>query len=414
MNDTKPFGVDTTLSDVCTNITYGYTASATSENTGVKFLRITDIVPSRIDWESVPFCKISPSDLDKYQIREGDIVIARTGATTGYNKTIKQLPYPAVYASYLIKYDLDRLKADSAFVGYVLQASNWYEYVDAIAGGSAQPGANAKQLGSYPFILPSLPEQKAIASVLSSLDDKIDLLHRQNKTLEAMAETLFRQWFIEEAKEDWEEVPLSEVAVIQNGYAFSSKDYVEKTVNEYEVLKMGHIDKNATLKLNPKRDYVPRKPELKRFVLNYNDIVMPMTDMKDNVVILGVPALVDANDKYVLNQRVARIYLKEDSKLSSIYYLFLQLKDPDFIARLQSTANSGVQVNLSTQAIKDCPIVIPSLEKQAEHRNTITGFYEQISNNRKQIQTLENLRDTLLPKLMSGEVRVQYQTEEVA
>ena len=98
----------------------------------------------------------------------------------------------------------------------------------------------------------------------------------------------------------------------------------------------------------------------------------------------------------------------------SIYYLFLQLKDPDFIARLQSTANSGVQVNLSTQAIKDCPIVIPSLEKQAEHRNTITGFYEQISNNRKQIQTLENLRDTLLPKLMSGEVRVQYQTEEVA
>jgi type I restriction enzyme S subunit len=229
-----------------------------------------------------------------------------------------------------------------------------------------------------------------------------------------MAETLFRQWFIEEAKEDWEEVPLSEVAVIQNGYAFSSKDYVEKTVNEYEVLKMGHIDKNATLKLNPKRDYVPRKPELKRFVLNYNDIVMPMTDMKDNVVILGVPALVDANDKYVLNQRVARIYLKEDSKLSSIYYLFLQLKDPDFIARLQSTANSGVQVNLSTQAIKDCPIVIPSLEKQAEHRNTITGFYEQISNNRKQIQTLENLRDTLLPKLMSGEVRVQYQTEEVA
>src|SRR5690606_6710412 len=95
-------------------------------------------------------------------------------------------------------------------VGYVLQASNWYEYVDAIAGGSAQPGANAKQLGSYPFILPPLPEQKAIASVLSSLDDKIDLLHRQNKTLEAMAETLFRQWFIEEAKEDWEECELSE------------------------------------------------------------------------------------------------------------------------------------------------------------------------------------------------------------
>ena len=278
---------------------------------------------------------------------------------------------------------------------------------------SAVPGLNRDTAYNQEVTLPPLPEQKAIASVLSSLDDKIDLLHRQNKTLEAMAETLFRQWFIEEAKEDWEEVPLSEVAVIQNGYAFSSRDYVEKTTDEYEVLKMGHIDKNSTLKLNPKRDYVPRKPELKKFVLNYNDIVMPMTDMKDNVVILGVPALVDASDKYVLNQRVARIYLKEDSKLSSTYYLFLQLKDPDFIARLQSTANSGVQVNLSTQAIKDCPIVIPSVEKQAEHKKDIVNFYDRLSNNRKKIQILEKLRDTLLPKLMSGEVRVQYQTEEV-
>ena len=303
---------------------------------------------------------------------------------------------------------------DPKYLYYRLCEPDFTEYTVLTSRGAKMPRGDKEAILSYKLSLPSLPEQKAIASVLSSLDDKIDLLHRQNKTLEAMAETLFRQWFIEEAKEDWEEVPLSEIAVIQNGYAFSSKDYVEKTADEYEVLKMGHIDKNATLKLNPKRDYVPRIPELKKFVLNYNDIVMPMTDMKDNVVILGVPALVDASDKYVLNQRVARIYLKEDSKLVSVYYLFLQLKDPDFIARLQSTANSGVQVNLSTQAIKDCPIAIPSLEKQAEHKNDIANFYDQISNNRKQIQTLEKLRDTLLPKLMSGEVRVQYQTEEVA
>ena len=303
---------------------------------------------------------------------------------------------------------------DGKFLFYLLDAYYRSNVTNTVVSGSAQPQITITNLKKLKIAYPPLPEQKAIASVLSSLDDKIDLLHRQNKTLEAMAETLFRQWFIEEAKEDWEEVPLSEVAVIQNGYAFSSRDYVEKTTDEYEVLKMGHIDKNSTLKLNPKRDYVPRKPELKKFVLNYNDIVMPMTDMKDNVVILGVPALVDASDKYVLNQRVARIYLKEDSKLSSTYYLFLQLKDPDFIARLQSTANSGVQVNLSTQAIKDCPIVIPSVEKQAEHKKDIANFYDRLSNNRKKIQILEKLRDTLLPKLMSGEVRVQYQTEEVA
>lgn len=380
---------------------------------GVPLIRVNNIKNAKVDVSDI--VKIHEDVEAKYaktRLSGGELLITVVGSVGECAIVTEDLKGFNVARAVSVANIIDGV--DKRFVAYQFRTEDLKFQMYGNTNDTVQPTLNLTELKQLTFTLPPLPEQKAIASILSSLDDKIDLLHRQNKTLEAMAETLFRQWFIEEAKEDWEEVPLSEVAVIQNGYAFSSKDYVEKTVNEYEVLKMGHIDKNATLKLNPKRDYVPRKPELKRFVLNYNDIVMPMTDMKDNVVILGVPALVDANDKYVLNQRVARIYLKEDSKLSSIYYLFLQLKDPDFIARLQSTANSGVQVNLSTQAIKDCPIVIPSLEKQAEHRNTITGFYEQISNNRKQIQTLENLRDTLLPKLMSGEVRVQYQTEEVA
>lgn len=82
--------------------------------------------------------------------------------------------------------------------------------------GSAIPRVVLKDFKKVPIILPPLPEQKAIASVLSSLDDKIDLLHRQNKTLEAMAETLFRQWFIEEAKEDWEEVSVKDFVILND------------------------------------------------------------------------------------------------------------------------------------------------------------------------------------------------------
>jgi len=83
--------------------------------------------------------------------------------------------------------------------------------------GSAQPQLPIRDLKEMSFFLPPLPEQKAIASVLSSLDDKIELLHRQNKTLEAMAETLFRQWFVEEAKEDWEENSLLEIIQLIGG-----------------------------------------------------------------------------------------------------------------------------------------------------------------------------------------------------
>ena len=187
-----------TLSELCNSVTYGYTESASLEKIGPKFLRITDIASGRLNWDSVPYCKITDVDFEKYKLKAGDIVIARTGATTGANYTFKQGdPENVVYASYLIKYSINQEIANPYFVGYVLKSNNWSEYVDAIAGGSAQPGANAKQLGSFEIQLPPLPEQKAIASVLSSLDDKIDLLHQQNQTLEALAETLFRQWFIE-------------------------------------------------------------------------------------------------------------------------------------------------------------------------------------------------------------------------
>ncbi|MFV0176157.1 restriction endonuclease subunit S [Empedobacter falsenii] len=281
--------------------------------------------------------------------------------------------------------------------------------------GSAVPSLNRNHIHEYEIQLPPLPEQKAIASVLSSLDDKIDLLHQQNQTLEALAETLFRQWFIErrpelvegEAKEDWEVLPLSEIAEVKNGKSFKSSDFTDNDFNSFEVVKMGHIERGGGLKLNPKKDYVSREMDVEKWILNKGDIIMAMTDMKDNVVILGVPAMIDKDDHYVLNQRVARIYLKDNSKLISNYLLYIQLNNKDFIAELQTKANSGVQVNLSTEAIKESEILIPPIELQKEFGNKIIDLYSKIEINREQIQTLTQLRNTLLPKLMSGEVRVK-------
>ncbi len=99
------------------------------------------------------------------------------------------------------------------------------EYTVLTSRGANNASWGQEAILSYKLSLPPLPEQKAIASVLSSLDDKIDLLHRQNKTLEAMAETLFRQWFIEEAKEDWEEVTLADYFKVKHGYAFKGEFY---------------------------------------------------------------------------------------------------------------------------------------------------------------------------------------------
>jgi type I restriction enzyme S subunit len=289
------------------------------------------------------------------------------------------------------------------FIFYFLHCIDYEKYSDK----STVPGINRNHIHLEKVVIPSHREQCAIASILSSLDDKIDLLHRQNATLEKMADTLFKQKFIEEATSEWKTEKLGDIAEVQNGYAFSSNGYVEFRPGHLEVLKMGHIERGGGLRTNPKKDFVPRADKFKRWILDKGDIIMAMTDMKDNVVILGVPAMIDVDDKYVLNQRVARIYLKSSEKLMNNYLLYIQLKDPDFVAILQSKANSGVQVNLSTEKIKECDIVIPPMEVQRDIGKAITDLYLKKEKSDLQLKTLTTLRDTLLPKLMSGEVRVE-------
>ena len=122
-----------------------------------------------------------------------------------------------------------------------------------MTGTSGRQRVQTDVVKNYEFFIPPIPEQKTIASVLSSLDNKIDLLHRQNQTLEQMEETLFRQWFMEEADESWEVLSLSDIAEVKNGFAFNSKSYIDYTPDSLEVFKMGHIEKGVVLERIQKR-----------------------------------------------------------------------------------------------------------------------------------------------------------------
>jgi type I restriction enzyme, S subunit len=133
---------------------YGYTASADSEETGPKFLRITDIVPQILDWDNVPYCKVSDEEIEKYRLHEGDIVVARTGATVGYAKRIHKSHPNAVFASYLV-----RLKPKNSwsniFLGITVESSRFKDFISMFFTGSAQPQANAKVMTFFPLIYPT-------------------------------------------------------------------------------------------------------------------------------------------------------------------------------------------------------------------------------------------------------------------
>ncbi len=386
-----------TLADLCTEISYGYTESAKQEKVGPKFLRITDIANGRLDWANVPYCPISDSDFEKYKLLPGDIVIARTGATTGANYTIKEVdPKDVVFASYLIRYKIDKKQANPYFIGNILQSSNWKEYVDAIAGGSAQPGANAKQLGSFEISLPPLPEQTAIASILSSLDDKINLLQRQNTTLEKMAETLFRQWFVEEAKEEWEEVRITDLFEVRDGTHDSpkQKEFGKRLITSKHLSKHT-IDFEGAYFISDD-DYEQIN---KRSKVETGDILFSM---------IGTIGIIYLEQSREIDYAIKNIGLFKTSQNPIWkYFTVLWLKSDLGDEFIHENRSGSTQEYISLGSLRSIKFSIPSIETVELFNKEVEALFQKIKSNQTQIRTLTALRDTLLPKLMSGEVRVK-------
>ncbi|WP_126968490.1 restriction endonuclease subunit S [Xanthomonas arboricola] len=185
-----------TLADLSLDVSYGYTESAQAEPVGPRFLRITDIQNGVVDWPSVPYCRIDSRRLPNYLLQRGDIVVARTGNSTGENY-IFDSSEQAVFASYLIRFRIDQNKANPLFVWYHLRTHRWWEFVAGSKTGSAQAGANAQVLGRFEIALPSRRDQDRIAAQLSRIDSKIAVNRRINQTLEAMAQAIFRSWFVD-------------------------------------------------------------------------------------------------------------------------------------------------------------------------------------------------------------------------
>ena len=151
---------------VVSAINYGYTVSASSDPVGPHFLRITDIQNDHVDWESVPYCKIEPHDLEKYRLANGDIVFARTGATTGKSYLVNDPPEEAIFASYLIRLRLREKTLLPEFVSLFFQTAGYWQSIKEGSSGSAQGGFNATKLGALSIPIPPLPEQRRIVGIL--------------------------------------------------------------------------------------------------------------------------------------------------------------------------------------------------------------------------------------------------------
>jgi type I restriction enzyme, S subunit len=176
------------LGDLAESVMYGYTASA-QESGEAKLLRITDIAPDTINWDSVPFCEIDEQNLRKFALQEGDVVVARTGATVGYAKRIGSLESPTVFASYLIRFRFTE-KIDNYLAGIFIESDEYKNFVVNNAGGAAQPNANAKVLSSATVLVPTQNIQRLFRDYVEPICKQKDLLQKENRKLKQARDLL--------------------------------------------------------------------------------------------------------------------------------------------------------------------------------------------------------------------------------
>ncbi|WP_180051517.1 restriction endonuclease subunit S [Acinetobacter sp. YH12211] len=346
-----------------------------------------------------PFFTCSPETLsiDQFSFDTKALLLAGNNAEGNFCLKYYEGKFDAYQRTYVLTLD-DESVTTYKYLFYYLK-TKLLELKNNSAG-SATRFLTLSILRDIRVPLPPLPEQKAIASVLSSLDDKIDLLHRQNKTLEAMAETLFRQWFIEEAKEDWEYVELGSVVETSSGGTPSRKEMSYYESGSIHWVKSKELNGSFITETEEmitdeavKRSSAKLLPAYSTLIAMYGATV-------------GEYALITKT--MTCNQAVCALKENEAYPYTFIFMYVKNQKD-----ELINQAVGSAQQNISQILIKKLPIPT-CIDRINEYHQLVNPWFKRMQLNVEQIQTLENLRDTLLPKLMSGEVRIQYQTEEVA
>lgn len=195
---------------------------------------------------------------------------------------------------------------------------------------------------------------------------------------------------------EWLIYQLDELCEFINGYAFKSTDYVEPSEETIEVFRMGYISRGGGFKEDSTPVFVPKKygKNIEKYLLRPQDVVIAMTDMKDKVAILGNTAWISQSDRFVLNQRVGCIRVKRPDLLHPRFFYFLS-NSHSHVEYLRTRANSGVQVNLSTSAIKESQLQIPPIDDQIQIADTLGALDDRITLLRETNATLETIAQAL-------------------
>ena len=363
-------------------------------NTGIKCLRIQDISQNK-QFDSWGFCEVEENNFNRFSLKKGDILIARTGATIGVNIQIKD-NLIAVYNNGLIRLKINNEIANNKFVFYNLQTQYYKNFINAIsAGTSTQPNMQINSLLSFEIPLPPLEIQEKIARVLSSLDDKIELNNKINQNLEQQAQAIFNTYI---SKYSSTKYKVKDVILTAN----TGADAIQKApIVDYDTrircVRVGDLSNN-------------RNFWQWGFTKVTNDVFEQYQLKKDDIIVtrtatLGLNRLITENLSAVYNNGLIRITVDNNKIFPLLLYRHFQTKDFfNYINRIES--ETSVRPNMKINYLLDYEFSYLKLTEQNELVKILTALSQIVEINNAENEKLTQLRDALLPKLMNGEIDV--------
>ena len=376
---------------------YGIAASAVDYSDELyTYLRITDIKDDgTIDFGGLK--SVNDEKAANYLLQPNDIVFARTGASTGRNYFYDGSDGQFVYAGFLIKFSIDPDKVNPKYVKYYCLSQEYKGWIASYNTGSTRGNINAKTLAQMPLVLPERMQQDKMVDILSSIERKIKENEKINKNLEQQAQALFKSWFLDYEPWDgsvpnsWKHGKLGDFAEIKRG---GSPRPIQEYLSDSGLrwLKISDVTSLQTPFVIDIKDHIIEAGLRKTVFLKAGSLVL------SNSATPGVPKILDV-DSCIHD---GWLYFPE-SKFSK-EYLYLYFK---YIRQqLVNLSNGSVFNNLKTDILKRYPTILPDKETLQRFDDIVIPMFLQIQNLTRESHKLADMRDTLLPKLMSGKLNV--------
>ena len=299
---------------------------------------------------------------------------------------------------------------DGKFLYYILSDNKFFDYDTANAKGTKMPRGDKAAIMNYVFPLPPLEIQKKIAGVLGALDDKIELNNKINANLEEQAQALFKSWFVDfepfggTMPDDWKEINLSDIATFVGGYSYKGSELQTSSTAMATIKNFG---RQGGFKLDGFKEILPSSKLKETQKADLFDILVAHTDLTQNADVIGNAEMLLSKAGYldvIISMDVVKVM---PQKGISKFLLAALLKDNRFKQHCLGYINGTTVLHLSKKALPEFTFAFPnSVDTVNELTQTLECLYKKLASNIAENTRLAQLRDTLLPKLMSGEIDV--------